>query len=114
MIDEAKTPKQIKKASLLTDWLSKYLQMIIEEDAFTRESVPDLKRGNIVFIDMGFNIGEELGGQRPAVVLRNSPKNHKTCVGITRHKPGTKKQESAYICLHRENRRDESFKRTLG
>lgn len=77
MIDEAKTPEQIKKASLLTDWLSKYLQMIIEEDAFTRESVPDLKRGNIVSIDMGFNIGEELGGQRPAVVLRNSPKNHK-------------------------------------
>ncbi len=29
------------------------------------------KRGNVVWIDFGFNIGNEFGGMHPAVILKN-------------------------------------------
>ncbi|MQL51854.1 hypothetical protein GFC01_06160 [Desulfofundulus thermobenzoicus] len=62
MINEARTPEHIKRISMLADWLPEYLQMIREEDTFNEESIPYLKRGNIVLVNLGFNIGEELGG----------------------------------------------------
>ena len=31
----------------------------------------DLKRGNVVWIDFGFNIGNEFGGMHPAIILKN-------------------------------------------
>ena len=30
-----------------------------------------LKRGNVVWIDFGFNIGYEFGGMHPAIILKN-------------------------------------------
>ena len=30
-----------------------------------------LKRGNVVWIDFGFNIGNEFGGMHPAIILKN-------------------------------------------
>ena len=33
-----------------------------------------LKRGNVVWIDFGFNIGNEFGGMHPAVILKNFDK----------------------------------------
>ena len=29
------------------------------------------KRGNVIWIDFGFNIGNEFGGMHPAVILKN-------------------------------------------
>lgn len=34
-----------------------------------------LKRGNVVWIDFGFNIGNEFGGMHPAVILKNFDKD---------------------------------------
>ena len=34
-----------------------------------------LKRGNVVWIDFGFNIGNEFGGMHPAVILKNFEKD---------------------------------------
>lgn len=31
----------------------------------------DIKRGNVVWIDFGFNIGNEFGGMHPAIILKN-------------------------------------------
>ena len=31
----------------------------------------NLQRGNIVWIDFGFNVGHEFGGKHPALILRN-------------------------------------------
>lgn len=33
------------------------------------------KRGNVVWIDFGFNIGNEFGGMHPAVILKNFDKD---------------------------------------
>lgn len=30
-----------------------------------------LKRGNVVWVDFGFNIGNEFGGMHPAIILKN-------------------------------------------
>ena len=30
-----------------------------------------LKRGNVVWIDFGFNVGNEFGGMHPAIILKN-------------------------------------------
>ena len=34
-----------------------------------------LKRGNVVWIDFGFNIGNEFGGIHPAIILKNFDKD---------------------------------------
>ena len=34
-----------------------------------------LKRGNVVWIDFGFNIGNEFGGMHPAIILKNFDKD---------------------------------------
>ena len=33
------------------------------------------KRGNVVWIDFGFNIGNEFGGMHPAIILKNFDKD---------------------------------------
>ena len=38
--------------------------------ALTEEQGQILKRGNIVWIDFGFNIGTEFGGRHPAIILK--------------------------------------------
>ena len=35
----------------------------------------DQKRGNVVWIDFGFNVGNEFGGMHPAVILKNFEKD---------------------------------------
>ena len=35
----------------------------------------DIKRGNVIWIDFGFNIGNEFGGMHPAVILKNFDKD---------------------------------------
>jgi len=45
-----------------------------------------LKRGNVVWIDFGFNIGNEFGGMHPAVILKNFD-NELFVVPISSKKP---------------------------
>ena len=44
---------------------------ISKEDAMLLTKKVLLKRGNVVWIDFGFNIGNESGGMHPAIILKN-------------------------------------------
>lgn len=44
---------------------------ISKEEAFLLLKNILLKRGNVVWIDFGFNIGNEFGGMHPAIILKN-------------------------------------------
>ncbi|MDF9409738.1 type II toxin-antitoxin system PemK/MazF family toxin [Pelotomaculum isophthalicicum JI] len=81
--------KQIKRAKLYVDWLNEKTIFIKNEKEFTGKHIQELKRGNVILIKLGFNIGEELGGPRPAIVLRDSKAGHKKVLvlPITSKKP---------------------------
>lgn len=44
---------------------------ISKEDALLLAKKVLLKRGNVVWIDFGFNVGNEFGGMHPAIILKN-------------------------------------------
>lgn len=70
--------KHLKKAHLLSYWIKDYVRMINFEEKFEPARNIAYKRGNIVKIQFGFNIGSEYGGLHYGIVLdnenaRNSP-----------------------------------------
>lgn len=69
---------RLKKANLISYWIKDYVRMINFEEKFDPTKNIAYKRGNIVKVDFGFNIGAEYGGLHYGVVLdnenaRNSP-----------------------------------------
>lgn len=64
-------PKKVKKAKLLSYWLYDYARLLKKEDTFSPASVKKLKRGDIIQIHLGFNLGSEEGGLHYAVVVSN-------------------------------------------
>ena len=48
---------------------------ISKEDTMLLTKNVLLKRGNVVWIDFGFNVGNEFGGMHPAVILKNFEKD---------------------------------------
>lgn len=48
---------------------------ISKEDTMLLTKKVLLKRGNVVWIDFGFNVGNEFGGMHPAVILKNFEKD---------------------------------------
>lgn len=68
----------LKKANLISYWLKDYVRMINYEEKFNPTRNIAYKRGNIIKLNFGFNIGSEYGGLHYAVVLdkhnaHNSP-----------------------------------------
>lgn len=53
------------------------------------EPLPNLKRGNIILVELGFNIGMEFGGQHYCIVLKDSSitNNRVLVLPITSQKP---------------------------
>ena len=65
-------PDSLKKANNLSYWLSQYSTSIGFEDEFNPRKLKKYKRGDIVKVNLGFNIGNELGGLHYCVVLDNN------------------------------------------
>ena len=62
--------KEISLAKDYLAWVQQKTNMIINEKKF---SIPDgthIKRGDVYWIEFGFNIDEEFGGRHPGIVLR--------------------------------------------
>ena len=75
--DPKKLEKSEKKINLFLEWLVIHTGYVENQDIpLPAVDVYDLTRGEIVLLDLGFNVGKEFGGERPAIVLRNS----KPCV----------------------------------
>jgi mRNA-degrading endonuclease toxin of MazEF toxin-antitoxin module len=79
-----------KKAALLYYWLHDYRNYIKNEPTFDPKYYPELFRGNIVNLNLGFNIGSEIGGLHYAVVLQHSTRHSPniTVLPLTSVKPG--------------------------
>lgn len=82
--------KYLKKASIISKWISQYSNYIYFEEHFNPKQNISYSRGDIIFVNFGFNVGAELGGEHYAVVL-DKESNHKsstlTVVPLTSHKP---------------------------
>lgn len=70
--------KHLKKAHLISYWIKDYVQMINFENKFEPTKNIAYKRGNIIKLNFGFNIGSEYGGLHYGIVLdkkndHNSP-----------------------------------------
>ena len=58
-----------KKSAIFVYWLNDYIEYIKQEDTFNPSFNITYKRGQIVFVNFGYKIGSELGGNHYAVVL---------------------------------------------
>ena len=62
----------IKKADLISYWIEEYANYIRSENDFNYKSIPNYKRGDVIKVNFGFNIGSEHGGLHYAVVIGNN------------------------------------------
>lgn len=63
--------KHLKKAHLISYWIKDYVNLITFEEKFDPARNIAYKRGNIVKINFGFNVGSEYGGLHYGIVLDN-------------------------------------------
>ncbi len=63
--------KYLKKANLISYWLKDYVRLIGFEEKFDPSRNIAYKRGNVIKINFGFNIGSEYGGLHYGIVLDN-------------------------------------------
>ena len=69
--------EEYKKSHLLAYWINDFSNYHDEEETFDCSKIKVFKRGNIVKANLGFNIGNELGGLHYCIVLskNDNPKN---------------------------------------
>lgn len=63
--------RHLKKANLISYWIKDYVRLISFEEQFNPKRNISYKRGNIVKINFGFNIGSKYGGLHYGVVIDN-------------------------------------------
>lgn len=88
-----------KKAAIFVYWLNDYIDYIKAEQTFDPGRNIAYKRGQIVFVNFGFRIGNELGGTHYAVVLDTKNSRHSktlTVVPLKSKKPKETKYSSIY------------------
>lgn len=61
--------KSLKKADLISYWLEQYSAYLIAEESYDYKKVMHYKRGDVIQLNFGFNIGSEHGGLHYAIVL---------------------------------------------
>lgn len=83
--------EHIKKADLISYWLKDYTRYLKGENTFIPSRQENYKRGDIIKVNLGFNIGNEEGGLHYAIVVNNPTKSS----GIITIVPLTSKKESA-------------------
>lgn len=71
--------KHLKKAHLISYWIKDYVKLINFEEKFDPAKNMAYKRGNIVKLNFGFNIGSEYGGLHYGIVL-DKKNNHNSPV----------------------------------
>jgi mRNA-degrading endonuclease toxin of MazEF toxin-antitoxin module len=60
-----------KKQAIITDWIVKWSRYLRNERTFKPDYIPRYKRGDVVYVDFGFNVGHEFGGIHYAAVLEH-------------------------------------------
>lgn len=83
-----------KKADLLSYWLKDYINYLEQEETFNPLKLKEYKRGDVIKVNLGFNVGNEEGGLHYCVVLdKKNSRSHSTVtvVPLTSIKPKSKK-----------------------
>lgn len=72
-------------------WFNDYFNIFQNSEYFknSENPLPELKKGNIILVELGFNIGMEFGGRHYCIVLKNSSLTNKRVLvlPITTQKP---------------------------
>ena len=79
------------------EWVDKKTKILINSPQFIEKSKECIIRGDVVWVEFGFNIGEEFSGRHPAVVLKNGGKTL-LVLPITSKQP-TEKQLASKIYI---------------
>ena len=75
-------PKHKKKADLVAYWIESYSKYLLTEEKFDYKLIPRYKRGDVISLNFGFNIGSEHGGLHYAIVLDNDNKQSSPVVTV--------------------------------
>ena len=62
-------PNKINKADKLSYWLEDYCRLLEFEDGFKPEFLKSYSRGDVIKVNLGYNIGNEEGGLHYCVVI---------------------------------------------
>lgn len=63
---------EYKKSNILAYWIKDFSKYHDEENTFDLSSFKTFKRGDIIKVNLGFNIGKELGGLHYCIVLNKN------------------------------------------
>ena len=88
------TGQRLKKANLLSYWLKDYVRMVDFEETFDPKRNIAYKRGDIVKLNFGFNIGSEYGGLHYAIVINNKNPHNSSVVTVI---PLTSQKGDAHV-----------------
>ena len=83
-------PQRQGKADKLSYWLEDYVKFLRFEETFSSSNLKKYKRGDILKVHLGYNIGSEEGGLHYAVVVEKDNSIHNpviTIVPLTSIKP---------------------------
>lgn len=87
-------PSEAKRADLISYWLKDFQHYISQEKSFDASKIKSYKRGDVIKVNLGFNIGSEQGGLRYAIVLDKSNKHNAKTITIV---PLTSQKEEKRI-----------------
>lgn len=83
-----------KTQGILVEWIHKWAALLRNEKTFPRNRLPNLpyyKRGDVIRVEFGFNVGVEFGGIHYAVVVEennNKKSEHVVVVPLTSRTSG--------------------------
>lgn len=106
--------KHKKKVNLLSYWLKDYMSYIEQEESFDSSKLKKYSRGDIIKVNLGFNIGNEEGGLHYCIVLdKKNAKSYSTLtvVPLSSLKDSTKLNKTSvflgneiYTNLYKKNK----------
>lgn len=63
---------KIKKGEIYIEWLRHHADFLVREPKFDPKKMRSYTRGEVIFVNFGFNVGSEIGGNHYALVTTNS------------------------------------------
>ena len=84
--------KSLKKADLISYWLEQYSGYLVAEESYDYKRVMHYKRGDVVQLNFGFNIGSEHGGLHYAIVLDKNNLQSSPVVTVVPLSSGTEEE----------------------
>lgn len=90
--DEIKLLHDDKQIKIL-QWLNYWIDYLSYEDTFDSSKLMTYKRGDIVHVNFGFNVHNELGGSHYAVVVENDNPSTSGCITVVPLRSGDTEEE---------------------